>query len=62
MSQDTLAAQTRLQIERAQRAAQEARQRVRASGGGALRLPSDDERQRTPEPDRGAFPRYFTGD
>ena len=62
MSRDELAARTRQQIERAQRAAQEARERVRASRGGALRLSPGDERQETPEPARDDFPRYFTGD
>ncbi len=63
MNQDEeLAARTRRQIERAQRAAEEARQRVRASRGGALRLSPEDERQGTAEPTRSEFPQYFSGD
>ncbi len=62
MSKDELAARTRLQIERAQRAAEEARGRVRAAKGGALRLPLADERQAAEEPARAEFPQYFTGD
>ena len=62
MSQDELATRTRLQIERAQRAAQEARERVRASRGGALRLPPVDERQATDEAARSEFPQYYSGD
>ncbi len=62
MSQDELAARTRLQIERAQRAAQEARERVRASRGGALRLSPAEERQAKDEPARAEFPQYFSGD
>ena len=61
MSQDELAARTRRQIERAQRAAEEARGRGRATRGGALRLPPDDQGEAAPKPPN-EFPRYYSGD
>jgi len=62
MSQDELAARTRQQIERAQRAAEEARGRVRAARGGALRLSPEEERKAAADLARAEFPQYFTGD
>ncbi len=62
MNQDELAARTRMQIERAQRAAEEARERVRAARGGALRLSPEEERQAKAEQTRGGFLQYFSGD
>ena len=61
MSQDELAARTQRQIERAQRAAEEARLRGKATRGGALRLPPVDEGEATPKP-ANDFPRYYSGD
>lgn len=61
MSQDELAAHTQRQIERAQRAAEEARGRGKATRGGALRLPVDDDREAGAKP-ANDFPRYYSGD
>ena len=41
MASVSVTEQTRLQVERAQRVAQEARERCRATKGGSLRLASD---------------------
>ncbi len=61
MNRDELAERTRLQVERAQRAAEEARRRVKASRGGALRLPPGEEDEAKSE-STGAFLQYFSGD
>jgi hypothetical protein len=57
----SVTAQTRAQIERAQRAAEEARKRVQASRGGALRLPPAEEGETRPGRADG-FLQYFSGD
>ena len=61
MSQDELAARTQRQIERAQRAAEEARGRGKATRGGALRLPPGEEGEAAAKP-ANDFPRYYSGD
>ena len=43
MHSGSITEQTRLQVERAQRAAEEARQRIRCGKGGGLKLGEDSE-------------------
>ena len=55
-------AQTREQIERAKRAAEEARERIRAGKSWSPCRVSDGEQQATDDRGRGDFVQYFSGD
>jgi hypothetical protein len=54
--------QTRLQVERAQRAAEEARQRVQAGKSWSPYKDPEGEPEEAPKQRRGEFLQYFSGD
>jgi hypothetical protein len=62
MDSGSVKAQTRLQVERAQRVAEEARERVKAGKSWSPYRDPEDERQAEPDRTRAGFLQYFSGD